>query len=312
MSVFNGVLWMSNISDIELSQLRLLQIIFETKNLTQAGERAGLTQSAVSHTLKKLRHSFNDSLVIRQGNKMVLTPRAESLQTSLGRWLNDFERNILFQEVFEPLTSDRTFYIATSDLVEHILAPHLSRHFGRIAPNIRIVFRKIEKRALASQIESGEVDFAISIIDSTHPNLMVRTLYRDDFVSVVRAGHPLLNSKIKAKDFCQYPHVLASTGNDNRGMVDDALEVLGLSRVMQYKVANFSSAPYIVESSDAILTAPRTFVDLIAGKFNVSSFTPPVELESYAMKMYWHIKNKDDQANRWFREQIAEITAAAE
>lgn len=298
---------MPTISDVELSQLRLLQIIFETKNLTQAGERAGLTQSAVSHTLKKLRHSFNDSLVIRQGNKLVLTPRAELLQTSLNRWLNDFERNILFQEAFEPSTSDRTFYIATSDLVEHMLAPHLIKHLKQVAPNIRLIFRKLDKRGLASQIESGEVDLSISVLDSSHPNLMVRTLYRDDFVSMVRTEHPLLEEKADAKVFCKYPHVLAGTGNDSRGTVDNVLEKIGLSRNVQYKVANFSSAPYIVESSDAIFTAPRKFVALIIDKFDITTFELPIELAGYAMKIYWHVKNKDDQANSWLREQVFKI-----
>ena len=247
---------MANISDIELSQLRLLQIIFQTKNLTQAGERAGLTQSAVSHTLKKLRHSLNDSLVIRQGNTLVLTPRAELIQTALERWLNDFERTILFQEIFDASTSDREFYIATSDLVEHMLAPRLIKHLREVAPNVRIIFKKLDKRGLASQIESGEVDFSISVIESSHPNLMVRTLYRDDFVSIVRTGHPVLKKPKDAKRFCEYPHVLVGTGNDNRGSVDDALEKMNLSRTVQYKLANFSSAPYLIESSDCILTAP--------------------------------------------------------
>lgn len=298
---------MSNISDIELNQLRLLQIIFETKNLTRAGERAGLTQSAVSHTLKKLRHSFNDSLVIRQGNKLVLTPRAEALQVPLNRWLNEFERSILNQEVFEPATSNRSFYIATSDLVEQSLAPLLIKHLSRTAPHIRLAFSKLDKRGLANQIDSGEVDFCISVVDASHPSLMVTTLYKDDFVSVTRHQHPFLNTQRRAEDFCAYPHLLAGTGKDKRGMADDALAKLGLSREVQFKVANFSSAPYIVESSDTILTAPRRFIQSIEAKFELSVFETPVKLDTYAMKLYWHVKNKDDAANRWLREQITQV-----
>ncbi|MBQ4837447.1 LysR family transcriptional regulator [Pseudoalteromonas luteoviolacea] len=295
---------MANISDIELNQLRLLQIIFETKNLTRAGERAGLTQSAVSHTLKKLRHSFNDSLVIRQGNQLVMTPRAETLKPQLNRWLNDFEKNILFQEQFEPKTSTRTFFIATSDLVEQALSAPLITHLAGIAPQIRVVFRKLDKRGLASQIESGEVDFSISVMESSHPSLMVTTLYKDDFVSIARNGHPVLESPQDMKAFCHYPHVLAGTGKDTRGMVDDALNALGLSRTVQYKVANFSSAPYIVEQTDAIFTAPRKFIKAIGHQFQVSKFETPVSIDSYAMKLYWHIKNNDEQAIKWFREQL--------
>lgn len=300
-----GVKQMSNISDVELNQLRLLQLIFETKNLTRAGERAGLTQSAVSHTLKKLRHSFNDSLVIRQGNKLVLTPRAEALVTPLSRWLNEFERNILRQEQFDPASSNHTFYIATSDLVEQVLAPSLIRHLTEVAPGIELIFCKLDKLVLASQLDTGEVDFSISVIESNHPALMVTTLYRDGFVSAVRKGHPFLNLSQDVEEFCRYPHVLAGTGPDTRGMLDDVLETVGLSRHVQYKVANFSSAPYIVESSDAILTAPRKFMDAVADKFEISVFDSPVKLPGYAMKLYWNVRNKDDPANCWLREQIA-------
>ncbi|QTL34971.1 LysR family transcriptional regulator [Pseudoalteromonas viridis] len=298
---------MSNISDIELNQLRLLQLIFETKNLTRAGERAGLTQSAVSHTLKKLRHSFNDSLVIRQGNKLILTPRAEYLQSQLNRWLNDFERHILTQEQFDPAHSSRTFFIATSDLVEQSLAPALIQHLSKVAPNIQVVFAKLDKRGFASQIESGEVDFSISVIESSHPALMVTTLYKDDYVSVVRQDHPCLDVAFDLANYCRYPHILAGTGKDIRGTVDDALDKLGHTRKVQYKVANFSSAPYIVETSNVIFTAPRTFAEAIRTKFNITILEPPLSVPSFSMKMYWDIRNKDDQANRWFRQELISV-----
>lgn len=296
---------MSNIADVELSQLKLLQLIFETRNLTRAGEHAGLTQSAVSHTLKKLRYSFNDSLVIRQGNTLVLTPRAESMQAPLKRWLNDFDRNIRYQEAFEPSTSDRTFTIATSDLVEQILAPPLVRHLNAVAPDIHLVFSKLDRFGLANQIKSGEADFAISVAESTDPSLMVRALYRDDFVSLVRTGHPYLQTDGGVEDFCNYSHVLAGTGRDSRGSVDDSLEEVGFARDVQFKVANFSSAPYIAEASDVILTAPRKFVALIADRFDITTFEPPISHPGYTMKLYWDIKYKDDDASSWLREQLA-------
>lgn len=299
---------MRNLSDVELSQLRLLQIIFETKNLTRAGERAGLTQSAVSQVLKKLRRSFDDSLVIRQGNTLVLTPRAEAIRTPLERWLNDFERNILVQEPFDPSTSNRAFYIATSDLVEQIVAPPLIEHLRNVAPDVHLVFSKLNKESFANQIESGDADFCITVVKSSHPSLMVRTLYRDDFVSVVRRDHPFLKTTQDAQAFCYYPHVLAGSGKDTRGSVDDELEKLGMSRDVRYKVANFSSAPYVVEASDGILTAPRKFMETVAGKFNVAVFETPISHSDYSMKMYWHRKNKDDPANRWLRENIAKVS----
>lgn len=303
---------MSALSNIELNQLRLLQIVLETRNLTRAGERAGLTQSAVSHTLKKLRASFNDALVIRQGNKLVLTPRAEALQTPLNRWLNDFERNVMVQEQFDPATSERRFIIATSDQVEQTIAPQLIKRFSKIAPHIHLVFAKLERRAWPTQIESGEVDFAICVSTSSNPALMVTTLYKDNFVSAVRKNHPFLKTKQDLDHFCQYPHILVGTGLDARGATDTALEKLGRSRDVQFKVANFSSAPYIIESSDGILTAPRKFMNVVASKHKITLFETPLKLDSFSMKIYWNVRNKDDQANRWLREQVTQLTRGAE
>ncbi|AOT07070.1 hypothetical protein [Pseudoalteromonas luteoviolacea] len=90
-------------------------------------------------------------------------------------------------------------------------------------------------------------------------------------------------------------------------MVDDALNALGLSRTVQYKVANFLTAPYIVEKSDAIFTAPRRFINAISQQFQISQFETPVPMESYAMRLYWHIKNKDEQVIKWFREQLVAV-----
>ncbi|MCF2856867.1 hypothetical protein L1286_05255 [Pseudoalteromonas sp. SMS1] len=93
-------------------------------------------------------------------------------------------------------------------------------------------------------------------------------------------------------------------------MVDDALADAGLARIVQYKVANFSSAPYIVEDSDAIFTAPRKFIHAVTSRFNVTEFETPCAIKGYAMKLYWNIRNKDDQAINWLKTQIVSVTGA--
>ena len=79
---------------MDLNLLRTLAAIFEARSLTIAGQRLGLSQSAVSHALRKLRHGFRDDLVVRQGNRLVLTPRGEGLAPRLARWLNELEGTI--------------------------------------------------------------------------------------------------------------------------------------------------------------------------------------------------------------------------
>ena len=122
-NVYNLI--MNSINDIDLNLLKLLDVIFETRNLTRTGERLGLTQSAVSHSLKKLRDAFDDPLVIRQGNRLILTAKGESIEGPIKSWLNDFEHSILNTEDFEPLTSTRNFVITTTDLTEQL-------HFTRV------------------------------------------------------------------------------------------------------------------------------------------------------------------------------------
>ena len=299
---------MSKIHSLDLNLLRLLHAIFESRNLTRTGERLGLTQSAVSHALKKLRYSFDDPLVIRQGNELVLTPKAEGLQIPLARWLNDFEKNIFNQIEFDPSTSEKTFHISTTDQFEQIIVPKIVKALKKQAPHIHLYFSKWDVGRFAQQIESGEIDFAVGVATLDQPNLMVTSLYSETFASMARTRHPYFKSAMTAKAFAGYPHILVSTGFGGKGVVDWALEELKLSRDILYKVANFSSAPYIVEVSDVILTAPRKFIETIGSRHKVKIFEPPVNLNPFKLKMFWHVKNQTDAANKWLRDLIVHIS----
>lgn len=303
---------MNRIHNVDLNLLKLLDSIFETLNLTRVGETTGLTQSAVSHALKKLRVSFDDPLVIRNGNKLQLTTKGEQLKIPIRRWLNAFEQTILNIEEFDPATSTRSFTISTTDLSEQLQIPKLVQALSKVAPQIKLHIFKWDAYRVLDQLENGEMDFILGVRTSNRPNLMQSVMYQETFNSMVRKNHPILKnlsnkSKCTVSEFTKYPHVLVSTGLGGPGVVDTALEEKGFKRDVRYRLSNFSSAPYLIENSDSILTAPRKFNEFVAKKFNVKLFETPIHLNPYQLKLLWHVKDNNDKGSMWMREQIRKV-----
>lgn len=290
---------MNNINDLNLDLLRVLQRIIETQSLTETAKSLGITQSAVSHSLKKLRDFFEDELFFRNGNKLEPTDKAQTLAAPLSNWLGQLE-HMLMSEVFTPEKSKKVFYIASTDIVEQLFVPKLIRVLQKKAPHIKLRFVKWVYPNVKSQILNSEMDLAIGVRTLDDPNIMQRVLYKETFISAVRKNHPMLKGKITIEKFISYPHVMTGPG-DGRGAVDNYLEKLNRKRELLYSVSNFASAPPLIENSDCILTAPKKFLEHIVKKHKIELFEPPFPMQEFSIKMFWSKKNHKETSNEWLR-----------
>ena len=299
---------MNAINNLNLNQLKILVEIIEEKNLTRVGEKVGLSQSAISHALKHLRYFFNDELVIRNGNSLELTSKSEHMRTPLKKWFGELEQLCSVTD-FTPSTSSRTFTIACMDLFEQMIAPSIIKKTQKISPLIKINFTKLNERKLYDQLISNEVDFVIGVNNMEQSTILHQNLYSENFASMVRQQHPLLSQKNKLNHFLRYPHVVTHVGDNKKSFIDIALQKQGLSRDSKFTVSNFSSAPYFVEDSDAIFTGPERFLKFCERKHKVSVFPTPLDTSNFMVKIFWAKKFNDDNANKWFRSLVSDVTA---
>ena len=304
---------------IDLNLLVALDALARERNVTKAAARAGVSQSAMSHTLRRLRELFDDPLLVRGRGGMVLTPRAEALAVPLRSGLVSLARTLAEPPGFEPEQASRTFRIVSPDLFDALVLPTLLRRLEREAPSVDLAVVPMPKR-LSDSLETGDVDLAIypvlldpqpfELDTKVDADLQSRTLFRDCFRCFVRNDHPALagRRKLTLNAYTRLNHVLVSPGGDGSGVVDRVLGARGLQRRIALRVPQFATALEVVAQSDLVLTAPSSLSRCSTGS-SLASRPAPVDIPEHAITMIWHPRFTEDPAQRWLRELMIDVTA---
>jgi len=304
---------------IDLNLLVAFDALARERNVTRAAKQAGVTQSAMSHTLRRLRELFDDPLFVRARGGVALTPRAESLVLPLRAGLVSLVRALEQPGGFDPATARRVFRIVTPDLFDVLVLPRLLRRLSVEAPGVDIAVAPAPEQ-LSDALETGEVDLAISpvLLDSEgfdvgRPpagHMRRRTLFRDTVRCFARVGHAQVAAgrALSLATYTALPHLLVSPTGVGPGLVDRYLGQVGESRRVALRVPTFSAALTIVAESDLLLTAPSALAQA-APEGRVQSVAVPLELPEHSITMLWHPRFGEDPANRWFWEVLVGVSA---
>lgn len=301
-----------HLAGIDLNLLVALDALLETRHVTQASKRLGLTQPATSHALARLRALLGDPLLVRSGGVLVPTPRALELGPDVRAILMSIRRT-LSSAPFDPGTASRAFTIATADYIELVLIPALVSELQRLAPLTDLVVRPPPELAA---LGSGELDLAIGVNMTDAPSIQRRKVFVDGLSCVVRAGHPVLRGLgrrerpgLDLDRFVELGHVFITVYGTRGGAVDDALAKKKKKRRVVAMVPSFLAAPAIVAESDLVLTMPSRLAARLAPAFDLRILEPPIELGQYEVTMYWHARMQRDPAHTWLRQLVADCAA---
>jgi DNA-binding transcriptional LysR family regulator len=287
----------------DLQQVVVLHALLESRSVTGAAARLGVTQSAVSHALKRLRTRLRDPLLVRTREGTVLTPRAEALLAPLTSGLEAIEGALDRVEPFDP-HAKHAFTLVATDLLGIVLLPLLVERIAAEAPGVDLRVRSLVKGADRG-LDSNDVDLVLTGVPTEGAGLVRQRLFEDRFACVVRRGHPAAES-MTLERFCASPHVLISP-LEGRGAVDKALAERGLSRRVAVRVPHFAVAPYLVARSDAILTTPTRHARIVAGPLGLCVVSPPIALPPTRWWQLWHERRRHDPAHAWLRRLVAEV-----
>jgi len=300
---------------LDLNLLLTLDALLEARSVTETAERFGVTQSAMSHRLARLRDFFEDPLLVSTGDDLVLTSRAEALRTPLRNALTQLGRAVLPESEFQPHEAQRTFVVAASDLAEISLLPVLLRHLSEAAPGVSI--RMAGRASVRGEaLIRGKVDLALAPAQGSVPGVGMektagirqRKLLTDGFSVLARRDHPRLRGKsLSLKRYLGESHVLVAPQGGPGSIVDVRLAKEGLERHVAAQVANFLSAPFLVAETDHLLTCPTSLADNCKDKLGLRTFKPPLALPSTAIFLYWHERLHQDAGHRWLRTEILEL-----
>lgn len=303
------------LAQLDLNLLVAFDVLAEERSVTRAAARLGVTQSAMSHTLRRLRGVFEDELLVRTRGGMALTPRAAALVAPVRTGLTTLQRALADPEGFDPATSERHFRLTGPDLFELLYLPRLIAGFGASAGRLGVTLAHVAPRQLADQLETGELDLAITarMLDGreqpAQPGLMRRVLLRDGWRCFVRAGHPALTKRgrLSLPRFLAASHVMVSPTGRGQGIVDVVLAERDEQRTVAVRVSSFATAPVVAASSDLILTAPAS-LEAVVGHLGLVCVAPPLPLPEHSVDMTWHQRLSEDPGHRWLRERLVAAT----
>jgi len=303
-----------DLSRVDLNLLVLFEAVFAEAHVGRAADRLSLSPSAVSHGLGRLRRLLNDPVFIKTPKGVVPTDRAEALAPSIADALQRLRSVISRAERFDPATSTRRFVIGAPDGVSAVLLQALLSDLQANAPGIDIGIRQLLPvadettldrawRTAFAQLETREIDVAIIPSEDGPARFERRLLYEEDFVLVMRVGHPFLNQR-SVEAYCESGHLVVSLSGDPHGFVDDVLAREGLARRVALTVPNFMFACAILADTDLLCAVPRRFADRYASRFRLTVEEPPLPLGHFTMNGYLPKAALADEGLVWLLDRL--------
>jgi DNA-binding transcriptional LysR family regulator len=295
--------------EADLNLLIALDALLADGSVAGAARRLGLSASAMSRTLTRLREATGDPLLVRAGRQMVLTPHAEALRQRTQNAVHE-ARAVLGPATTELdfSTLQRTFTIRSNDGFVEAFGASLIAAATAVAPRVCLRFApKLEKTA--AYLRDGSADLEIGVLSEMGPEVRVQALFRDRFIGVVRRGHPLaMEPEVTAQRYTAFGHVVASRHGRTSGPVDEALAALGLVRTIVAVVPSFPAALAVARASDLVALVPASVLDNqsaqqeLPASADTHAFELPVTTGEIAVSQMWHPRLEVDPVHRWLRQ----------
>jgi len=292
--------------ELDLKDLRILDALFKTRNVSRASEKIGLSQPSVSIRLGQLRRRFEDALFVRTSAGMQPTPKGEALIPAIHQALALLDRSA--EAVFDPRTSDRTFRICMTDAGQFITLPTLLDSLRSLAPNVRVEVLNLTAEA-SRLLESGDADLATGFTFDIQAGFYQQALVEDHFVCIVSKHHPRIHSRLSLKQFETEAQIDVITRGTGHWLLYRGLEEATVARRVAVRVPSFLGLARIVADSDLLALVPARMGEILAKHGELRALNPPIKLPSYVVKQYWHERYHRDPANIWLRGVIFDLYA---
>ncbi|WP_084084667.1 LysR family transcriptional regulator [Cupriavidus sp. USMAA2-4] len=289
----------------DFNLLLTLHVLLDEGSVARAAQRLGLSASAMSRALARLRATTGDPLLVRAGRGLVPTPRALALREQAGQLVQEVEA--VLRPAARPRLAqvERTFTLRTSEGFVENFGPGLLARIAQQAPGVRLRFvQKPDKDS--APLRDGTVDLETGVVsEESGPELRVQALFRDRFIGVVRQGHPLSRGKVTAARYAAGQHISVSRRGRDKGAIDDALQAMGLARHVATIVGGFATALALARATDLIASVPERHTgNLRAG---LHSFALPVATPELTVSMLWHPRLHADPVHQWLRGCVREV-----
>jgi len=298
-----------NLRNVDLNLLVVLEALLSELHVTRAGLRVGLSQSAMSSALGRLRSLFDDELLIRTAAGMAPTPRALELAAPVQQLLRQTERLLESDSSFNPATSNLHYRLRMSDVLEYLLLPQLLSTLRKEAPGITLDVVHLPPAATISALEVDAIDLAVSM-DLDHP-IAVRSkpLFRDRMVCLLDKSHPAAFNGMTLEQFLDASHLKVSISPTDGRYADAALSAMRHARRIAVNVPHWLIVPHLLQHSSLIaVISERLAASFVEDRLTTQPL--PFPSTGFTWSLYWHRRHDHIPAQRWLRERVDRVVQA--
>ena len=271
---------------IDLNLLTIFAALMRECNVTRAADRLGLSQSAVSAALGRLRLLYKDPLLTRTQAGMKPTARAVILYPQVCAALNaigqTFTNGAPGRDKLPPVIR-----MGLSDDFELAFGTELVTLFSEQLPGCRLVFQQTNSRRVCTDLIDGRIDLSLTGGGVTGTQLKRQTLGHSDYACLYDPAHREGQAPLSLAEYVARPHILVSYDGLS-GAVDDALQELEKKRVLLTSTSHYGALAYLLENTAAIATIPRHVATAISQNSRLAVIACPVSLPGYSIDLGWH------------------------
>ncbi|HTI68201.1 MAG TPA: LysR family transcriptional regulator [Caulobacteraceae bacterium] len=316
---------MPHLRTLDLNLLRVFLALLDEGSVTRAGTRLGLTQSAVSHALNRLRYGLDDQLFVRGPSGMQPTPRAVEIAPRVRQGLGQLQ-TALAPATFDPAESDRDFVIAAGAYSASVLLPEMIARVRLQAPRASIRVQSAF-RGPVEELDAGRCDLVIGMFGRTPERFDSEPVFRDRMVWALRADHPAASRPLTVESLAALSHLAVATadpadivhgsvleqGVERRVAFDDSvlsdeLTARGLGRKVALTLSDMHAALAVVARSDMTAAVPLGLVKVFGSALGLKAMEPPYPSPDRDIVALWR-RDNDGPALQWLRGLLREAGA---
>jgi DNA-binding transcriptional LysR family regulator len=290
--------------DVDLNLLAALDVLLQERSVTRAAHRLRLSTSAMSRTLSRIREALGDPVLVPAGRTMVLTPHAKAIAEQVHALSSGAQAVLQPPPPVDPRHMEREFTIRANEAFTQLYAAKLSAAVSAVAPGVRLRFMPKPDKDIGP-LRDGTVDLEIGVISGDGGELRAQTLYRDTYIGIARAGHPIFDAPITPKRLCTWGHVVFARRRGRSSPADEALATLGLSRRVNVVVPGFPAVIAVASASDLLGLVPRSACLALPG-YEIALFELPIRMPELIVSQIWHPLIDADAGHRWLRAMVFE------
>lgn len=293
----------------DLNLLVAFEVLLEERNVTRAARRLNVTQSAMSASLKRLRESFQDDLLVLHGKKMIPTQHALNLAPEVSSALMRLKSLIATSTRFDPATSRRRFRISASDYLTTVLIGRLIELLQVEAPGIRLNLSLPSSQSTA-RLEAGEIDLLLTpdeFMTSDHPREL---LFEERHVIVGWRQNPVMRAPITQATFLNCGHVTVRISNQDT-FIEAILLKLFPERRIEVSAQSFIQVPWLLRGTNRLSVMHERLAKVTAPMFDLAIAEPPFPLPIMREMMQSHVARSNDEGLVWLRDRIRQFAQMA-